>query len=71
MPKFSVSLTYILNAVIRKLDTLDAWWTAWKHEKPTKECFDIQARGPQKRDALGICPVFPVVNPARFCNSKA
>jgi len=35
-----------------------------KHEKPTKECFDIQARGPQKREAPGIWPVCPMVNPA-------
>jgi len=25
----------------------DAWWTAQKHEQTVKECFDIQARGPQ------------------------
>ena len=35
-----------------------------KHEKPVKECFDIQARSLQKREAPDICPVCPVVNPA-------
>jgi len=35
-----------------------------KHEKPLKECFDIQARGPHKREAPGICPVRQMVNPA-------
>ena len=59
-----MSLTYKLNAVIKKLYNFDAWWTAWKHEKTVKECFGIQARGPQKREAPGICPVCPVVNPA-------
>jgi len=29
-----------------------------------KECFDIEARGPQKREVQGICPVCPMVNPA-------
>jgi len=33
-----------------------------KHEKTVKECFDIQVRGPQKREAQGICPVCPMVN---------
>ena len=33
-------------------------------EKPVNECFDIQARGPQMREAPGICPVWPMVNPA-------
>jgi len=28
MAKLSVSLTYILNAVIKKLYNFDAWWTA-------------------------------------------
>jgi len=28
LPKLSVSLTYILNAVIKKLYSFDAWWTA-------------------------------------------
>jgi len=32
--------------------------------KSMKECFGIQARGPQKREALGISPVCPMVNPA-------
>jgi len=35
-----------------------------KYEKPVKERFDIQARGPQNREAPGICPVCPMVNPA-------
>jgi len=35
-----------------------------KHEKTVKECFDIQVRGSQKREASGICPVCPMVNPA-------
>jgi len=30
----------------------------------TLKTFDIQARGPQKREAPGIFPVFPMVNPA-------
>jgi len=29
-----------------------------KHEKPVKECFDVQARGP------GHLPGLPMVNPA-------
>jgi len=28
MPKLSVSLTYILTAVIKRLYNFDAWWTA-------------------------------------------
>jgi len=32
-------------------------------EKAAKECFDIQVRGPQMREASGICPVCPMVNP--------
>jgi len=32
------------------------------HEKPVKECFDIQARGSQKCEAPGICPVCSMVN---------
>jgi len=35
-----------------------------KYEKPVKECFGIQARGPQNREVPGICPVCPMVNPA-------
>ena len=35
-----------------------------KHEKPLKECFDIQARGPHKRETPGICPVCQMFNPA-------
>ena len=46
MAKLSVPLTYIINVVIKKLYNFDVWWTAWKHEKPAKECADIQARGP-------------------------
>jgi len=34
-----------------------------KHETPVKECFDIQARGPQKREPPGIFLVCPMVNP--------
>jgi len=29
-----------------------------------RQGFDIQARGPQKREAPGICPVCQMVNPA-------
>ena len=64
MPKLPLSLTNVLNAVIKKLYNFDAWETAEIHEKPVKECFDIQARGPQMRMALGICPVWSMVNPA-------
>jgi len=39
------------------MNSLNAW-------KTDKECFDIQARGPQKREAAGICPVCPMVDPA-------
>jgi len=39
MPKLSLSLTYILNAVIKKLYNFDAWWTAWKHKKNSKAVF--------------------------------
>jgi len=28
MPKLPVSLTYVPNAVIKKLYNFDAWWTA-------------------------------------------
>jgi len=35
-----------------------------KHEKPAKECFDIQAQRPQKREVPSICPVCPMVIPA-------
>jgi len=42
----------MLNAVIKKLYNFDAWWTAKKIWKTVKECFGIQARGPQKREAL-------------------
>jgi len=28
MPKFSVSLTYTLNAVIKKVNNFHAWWAA-------------------------------------------
>jgi len=28
------------------------------------ECFDVQSQDPKKREAPGICPVCPVVNPA-------
>jgi len=48
--KWSVSLTYILNAVIKKLHSFDARWTAYKYENQWKECFDIQAQGPQKSE---------------------
>jgi len=29
-----------------------------------KKCIDIQARGPRKREAAGICPVCQMVNSA-------
>jgi len=28
------NLYTVLNAVIIKLCNFDAWWTAWKHQKP-------------------------------------
>jgi len=43
---------------------LTRWWTAQKDEKAVKEYFDIQAQGPQQREAPGICPVCSMVNPA-------
>jgi len=64
-----LNLYAVLNAVIKKLYNFDAWWTVWKHEKPAKECFDIQARGPQKSQAPGICPVCPMVNLALAAGS--
>jgi len=66
MPKLSVSLTYIPNAVIKTLySTILTRGEQLKNiSKPVKECFDIQARGPQQREAPGICPVCPMVNPA-------
>jgi len=33
-------------------------------KKTVKQCYDIQARGPKKREAPDICPVCPMVNPA-------
>jgi len=29
-----LNLYAVLNALIKKLYNFDAWWTAWKHEKP-------------------------------------
>jgi len=46
-------------SLMKKLYNFDAWRKAWKHEKPVKNCFLIL-----KREAPGICPVFPMVNPA-------
>ena len=39
-----------------------------KHQ--VKEWFDIQARGPQKREDPGICPVWPTVNPSLPLSSQ-
>jgi len=36
MSKLSVSLTHVLNTVIKNLYNFDAWWTASKHEKSSK-----------------------------------
>jgi len=33
-------------------------------KKTLKDCFDIQAQGPQKHEAPGICLVCQMVNPA-------
>jgi len=49
----------VINAVIKQLYNFDAWWTPLKHEKTVKQCALIF-----KREAPGICLVFPVVNPA-------
>jgi len=43
---------------LRVANSLKTW------KKTVKGCFDIEARGPQKREAQGICPVYPMVNPA-------
>ena len=63
-----LSLYRLLNAVIKKLYNSEAWWTTSKHKK-SKGCFDIHARGPQKREAPGICPVCPIFNPALVARS--
>ena len=68
MPKLSVSLTYSIYNTKRTDQKVLQFWNVvnslktWKTS--IKESFDIQARGPQKREAPGICPVCPMVNRA-------
>jgi len=57
-----------LNLYVKhtKQKTLQFWRVVngLKTLKTVNKCVDIQARGPQKREAPGICPVWPMVNPA-------
>ena len=55
---------YTLNAILKISTILTRGEQPKNMKNQYKECFDIEARGPQKREVQGICPVCPMVNPA-------